>query len=80
VIPVAAVRGGGGGGGGEALKQQVGAGVGLGVMARPVGVFVVGDQGVRWDPACDFTRIALAGQLVAVAAIMLLRRVVRGRD
>jgi len=80
VIPVAAVRGGGGGGGGEALKQQVGAGVGLGVMARPVGVFVVGDQGVRWEPAWDFTRIALAGQLVAVAAIMLLRRVVRGRD
>lgn len=74
VIPVAAVRGGGGGGGGEDLKQQVGAGAGLGVIARPVGVFVVDDQGVRWVPAVDFTRIVLGGQLVAVAAILLLRR------
>ena len=74
VIPVAAVRGGGGGGGGEDDKQQVGVGAGLGVIAQPVGVFVVDDQGVQWKPAVDITRIVLGGQLVAVAAILLLRR------
>lgn len=79
VIPVAAVRGGGGGGGGEDDKQQVGAGAGLGIIARPVGVFVVGDEGVRWEPALDLTRIVVGGQLVAVAAILLLRRVAAGR-
>src|SRR6185295_17328499 len=74
VIPVAAIRGAGGGGGGEDLKEQVGAGVGIAVVARPVGVFVVDDQGARWQPAVDITRIVLGGQLVAVAAILLLRR------
>src|SRR5690349_23504865 len=75
VIPVAAVRGGGGGGGGEDLQQQTGAGAGLGVTARPVGVFVVDEQGVRWKPAIDVTRIALGGQLIALAALFLIRRV-----
>jgi uncharacterized spore protein YtfJ len=79
VIPVAAIRGGGGGGGGEDREQQVGAGAGLAVIARPVGVFVVDDQGARWKPAVDITRIVLGGQLVAVAAILLLRRLAGGR-
>src|SRR5512143_2659570 len=71
VIPVAAVRGGGGGGGGEDERQQVGAGAGVGVVARPVGVFVVDGQTVRWEPAVDVTRIVLGGQLVAVAALLV---------
>jgi uncharacterized spore protein YtfJ len=79
VIPVAAVRGLGGGGGGEDAQQQVGAGVGFGVTARPVGVFVVDEQGVRWEPAVDTTRIVLGGQLVAVVAFLLLRRLVGRR-
>jgi uncharacterized spore protein YtfJ len=79
VIPVAAVLGGGGGGGGQDLEQQVGTGAGLGVIARPVGVFVVDDQGVRWKPAVDITRIVLGTQLVAVAAILLLRRLAGDR-
>jgi uncharacterized spore protein YtfJ len=79
VIPVAAVRGGGGGGGGEDDKENVGGGAGLGVIARPVGVFVVDAQGVRWEPAVDVTRIVLWGQVVAVAAILVLRRLVRPR-
>jgi len=79
VIPVAAVRGGGGGGGGEDLQHQLGAGAGLGVVARPVGVFVVDAQGVRWKPAVDVTRIVLGGQLVAAVAILLVRRLAGGR-
>jgi len=79
VIPVAAMRGGGGGGGGEDSAQQVGAGAGLGVVARPVGVFVVDGEGVRWEPAMDVTRIVLGGQIVAVAALLVLHRLVTGR-
>ena len=79
VIPVAAIRGGGGGGGGEDSQQQVGAGAGLGVVARPVGVFVVNGERVRWEPAIDITRIVVGGQLVAVAALFVLRRLVAGR-
>ena len=79
VIPVAAIRGGGGGGGGEDSQQQVGAGAGLGVVARPVGVFVVSGERVRWEPAIDVTRIVLGGQLVAVAALLVLHRLVAGR-
>jgi uncharacterized spore protein YtfJ len=74
VIPVAAVRGAGGGGGGEDTHQQVGAGAGVGVVARPVGVFVVDGQSVRWEPAVDITRIVLGSQLVAFAALLVLRR------
>src|SRR2546423_7087103 len=49
VIPVAAMHGGGGGGGGEDNQMQIGTGVGFGVVARPVGVFVVDGQSVRWE-------------------------------
>jgi uncharacterized spore protein YtfJ len=93
VIPVAAIRGGGGGGGGEDSQKpdgtaengnqdsqtQVGAGAGFGVVARPVGVFVVHGERVRWEPAIDITRIVAGGQVVAVAALLVLRRLVRGR-
>ena len=79
LIPVAAIRGGGGGGGGEDAQRQVGAGAGFGVDARPVGVYVVDGERVRWEPAFDVTRIALGGQLVAAAAFLLFARVLRRR-
>ena len=79
VIPVAAIRGGGGGGGGEDSQQQVGAGAGLGVVARPVGVFVVNGERVQWEPAIDITRIVVGGQLVAIAALLVLRRLIARR-
>ena len=79
VIPVAAIRGAGGGGGGEDSQQQIGAGAGLVVAARPVGVFAVIGERVRWEPAIDVTRIVVGGQLVAVVALLVLHRLVAGR-
>jgi uncharacterized spore protein YtfJ len=85
VIPVAAVRGGGGGGAGggtgpEDQGEGSGAGMGFGVQARPVGVYVVKDGTATWCPSVDVTRIALGGQLVALATILTLRRFLRHRS
>ena len=80
VVPVAASRGGGGGGGGEDPQRHgLGGGAGFGVNARPVGVFVIEGQTVSWQPAVDVTRIVLGGQLVALAALLVFRRVFRAR-
>jgi uncharacterized spore protein YtfJ len=80
VIPVAAVRGGGGGGGGGGTSPQdqssgQGQGVGFGVRADPVGVFVVKDGDVEWRPAVNVMRIVIGGQIVAVVALLVLRRI-----
>jgi len=55
IVPVATVRGGGGGGGGEGTTPGgegtgTGAGLGFGVIVRPLGVYVVKDGEVRWQP------------------------------
>ncbi|HEX6140320.1 MAG TPA: spore germination protein GerW family protein [Candidatus Limnocylindria bacterium] len=73
VIPVADVRGGGGGGG--AGTDNGGAGFGL--MARPVGVYVVRDGDVRWEPALDVTRVATMGMLTGIVGLLVLRSVVK---
>lgn len=82
VIPVAVVRGmgGGGGGGGENVRgeQGVGEGVGYGLSARPVGVYVMRDGSVRWQPALDVQRIAAyvtAALLVSMGLRHLSKRV-----
>ncbi len=82
VIPVAEVRGGGGGGGGtneagpgSGTGTGSGTGLGFGVRARPAGAFVVREGAVTWMPAVDVTRIVLGGQLVTLAALLLLRGV-----
>jgi uncharacterized spore protein YtfJ len=84
VIPVASVRGGGGGGGGEGEASDAqgsgsGGGVGFGVTARPVGVYVVKDGEVTWQPSIDVMRIVLGGQIVAVVALLTLRRLLARR-
>jgi uncharacterized spore protein YtfJ len=85
VIPVALVRGGGGGGAGEGTGPSTdgsgsGSGVGFGVNARPVGVYVVKDGEVTWQPAIDVMRVVLGGQIVAVVALLTLRRLFGRRD
>jgi uncharacterized spore protein YtfJ len=79
LVPVATVRGGGGGGGGEGTAPGgegtgTGAGLGFGVIVRPLGVYIVKDGEVRWQPAIDVLRVVVGGQLLALAAILALRR------
>jgi uncharacterized spore protein YtfJ len=80
VIPVVAVRGGGGGGVGHDPKSgEEGSGGGWGAEARPVGAYILEGGQVRWQPAVDVTRIVVGGQVVAVVALLVLRRVLRRR-
>ena len=80
IIPVALTAGGGGGG--EALPTDqpapgAGSGGGFGGIAWPLGVYVVKDGTVKWVPAVDATRIALA--VIAVFRVGLRLRARRGR-
>ena len=84
VIPVAAVRGGGGGGRGEREHpggdEEEGEGGGFGLMAKPVGVYVIRGGEVCWQPALDLNRVIVGGQLVALAALLVARRAVKRRS
>jgi uncharacterized spore protein YtfJ len=84
IIPVAKVGGGGGGGGGEGGRPDepstgTGAGMGFGVNVRPIGVFAVKDGEVTWRPAIDAMRVILGGQLLLLAGILTVRRVLLHR-
>jgi uncharacterized spore protein YtfJ len=75
VIPAASVRGGGGGGG----DNENNGGGGFGLMARPVGAYVIKPDGeVSWKPAIDVQRMVLGWQIVSALAVLtgwsLLRR------
>jgi uncharacterized spore protein YtfJ len=85
VIPVATILGGGGGGGGAGTSgtdpqtaaptgSGSGAGLGFGTIVRPIGVVVIRDGKVSWQPTIDVMRIVLGGQLLALAAILTVRR------
>ncbi len=79
VVPVATVRGGGGLGGPEGRAPHEANG-GFGFTARPAGAWVIGGDGrVTWNPAVDVTRIALTGQLVTAAVLLLVALALRRR-
>ena len=73
IVPAAHVRGGGGGGG----DAQNNGGAGFGLTARPVGVYVVKDGNVAWEPAVDVTRISLLGVVAGIVALLVLRSVIK---
>ena len=87
VIPVSIVRGGGGAGGGEgqgpndapaaegSAPQGSGGGAGFGINARPVGVYVVKGGEVEWQPAVNRMKAVLGGQIVAVVALLTIRKI-----
>jgi uncharacterized spore protein YtfJ len=80
IIPAARVQGAVGGGSGEDPQGQgKGSGSGFGMTARPVGAFIIRDGELSWRPAVDVNRIVLGGQLVAVAALLTVRAIIRAR-
>ena len=78
VIPAAAVRGGSGGGSGTGADGEGGGG-GFGLAARPVGAWVIRDDGVTWKPAPDVNRIVLGGQLIGLMAVVFIGRILLAR-
>jgi len=85
IIPVATVRGGGGGGSGTGKEgsgekeTSSGSGLGSGATVRPVGVVVIKDGEVSWRPTIDVMRIILGGQLLSLAVILLVFRLIKRR-
>ena len=76
VIPAAVVYGGGGGGAGDVHgKPQEGGGFGM--LARPIGAFVIGNGTARWVPATDYSRIGVMISVVATVWLLTRRRRVR---
>ena len=67
IITAAAIRGGGGIREDTSDRERGG----MGLMARPVGAYVMRDGRVVWKPAFDLSRIALRGQLVFTALVIL---------
>jgi uncharacterized spore protein YtfJ len=86
VILASRVQGGGGGGGGQDGqpaqsngRAQIGYGGGFGLTATPVGAFVIRGDTVSWVPAIDLNRVIMGGQMVAIVALITLRRILTRR-
>lgn len=80
LIPAASIRGGFGGGEGEGSEDTpAGSGGGMGISARPVGVYQIRGDQVSWLPAVDLSRIIVMGQVVVIIAALLIRSIVRKR-
>lgn len=54
-----------------------GAGGGFGGIAQPVGVYVIRDGEVTWEPAVHPERLALAGMALVAFALLVLRSILR---
>ena len=78
IIPAARVSGGGGGGSGAEDDNQ-GSGGGYGMSASPAGAYVIRNGEVKWQPAFNLNRVILGGQLVVVAALLVVRAIVTSR-
>lgn len=83
VLPVAKVSGGGGGGSGTGPagdgQETGGTGGGLGLTAKPLGVFVIRQGRVKWRPAVDANKAILGGLAVMVAAIVTAGMLIKAR-
>jgi uncharacterized spore protein YtfJ len=82
VLPAAKVGGGAGGGTGPAEegREPGGTGGGFGMSAKPLGVFVIREDGkVQWQPAIDINRVVVGAQIVAFTALLVLRAFLKAR-
>jgi uncharacterized spore protein YtfJ len=83
VLPVAKINGGGGGGGGTGPAsdghETGGTGGGMGIAAKPLGVYVIKDGAVGWRPTLDLTKVILGAQVVAVVALLTVRTLIKAR-
>jgi uncharacterized spore protein YtfJ len=70
IIPAAAVRGGGGGGGDAGGDG----GMGFGVSGRALGVYVLENGHVRWQPAIDVNRLVIVGAVLLLLFGLRRRR------
>jgi uncharacterized spore protein YtfJ len=76
IIPVARVSGVGGAGGGTGHEGE-GSGHGYALKSEPVGVYVIKDGQVSWQPAVDPNRIVAGAFLVGVIAIWKTPRIIK---
>ena len=79
VIPAATMAGGAGGGRGQADDGQQGVGGGVGLTARPAGVYVLKDGNVRWLPAVDVNRLLTTLGVVVIVFLLTRSRIARAR-
>jgi uncharacterized spore protein YtfJ len=80
VLPVAKISGGAGGGGGTGPTEDAGgSGGGVGLSAKPAGVYVIRNEQVSWRPAIDVNRVIMGGQLAAVVALLTIRAFIKAR-
>jgi uncharacterized spore protein YtfJ len=59
----------------EGETPDEGSGYGFGMMARPLGVYVIRGEDVTWEPAVDRNRQLFLGALVAVITVFAVRSV-----
>lgn len=59
----------------SATAPEEGSGYGFGIVAKPVGVYVIRGDQVTWQPAVDRNRQLMLGAIVSVLAILAVRSV-----
>ena len=75
VIPVASVAAGAGGGSGsDAGRGGEGEGGGFGARGRPIGVYVIRDGEVSWQPAIDLNRVVAWTGVTLMAVVLVVSR------
>ncbi|MGB9373106.1 MAG: spore germination protein GerW family protein [Jiangellales bacterium] len=70
LVPVAMVMGGVGGGEGSSEQHDQGEGGGYGILARPLGVYVIGGDTVRFKPVINADRVLTSAAVLAAGVLV----------
>jgi len=79
LIPAAKVRAGGGGGSGKQPGGDTGTGAGGGLVATPIGAWVIRGQDVTWQPAIDVGKVFQTATAFGVMAFLTIRLLLKRR-